>query len=200
MKFLKLIPIVLFGLFAINCPKEKTTDDGSAAALLLLVSDSTKVIPGITINATSSSEWAHVNLKSADPSVTVTNSDAWDVRFKRFVIATNSGTSGSKNGGSCELATSDYDDTTISSSSCTIVVDSLQSQTGDGGFGSANENASPSMFLWYSYDGTTHILSSKKKVYLIRGSDGTSYFKFQMLDYYSLAGTSGYPKFRFQKL
>ncbi|WP_411821257.1 HmuY family protein [Leptospira sp. 'Mane'] len=200
MKFLNLLLIVFFGSLLINCPKEKAADDGSAAALLLLVSDSSKSIPGITINATSTSEWAHVNLKSADPSVVVTNADAWDIRFKRFVIATNSGTSGSKTAGSCETATDNYDDPTISSSSCTIAVDSLQSQTGDGGFGSANENASPSMFLWYAYDGNTHILSSKKKVYLVRGSDGTSYFKFQMLDYYSSAGTSGYTKFRFQKL
>ncbi|GBF51028.1 hypothetical protein LPTSP4_25590 [Leptospira ryugenii] len=196
-----------FVISIIHCADSKKSSGADAALLLLQpsVSSSSNASGGISVettydgnfftttaNASSSSEWVYVSLKSGGKKA---SSDIqWDIRFKRFVIGTNSGTSGTGSGGSCSTNSTEIGSTSINQSSCTLVSDSQQTQTGDGGFGNASESASPSLFTWYNYDSNTHILSSKRLVYVLRGSDGT-FYKLQMLDYYSSAGTSGYMKF-----
>ncbi|MDZ4728201.1 MAG: HmuY family protein [Leptospira sp.] len=216
MKFIikkSILFILLFFFYQCEEGKQKNSDMG-ASALLLLQPASTQTnsttsstqdvetkaegsLYSTTVNASSTSAWMYVSLKEGGKKA---SSDIqWDIRFKRFVIGTNSGTSGSGNGGSCDTTKSSVTDASINASTCTLVIDSVQSQTGEGGFGSASESASPSMFTWYSYDGTSHLLSSKRLVYIVRGSDGTLY-RLQMLDYYSSAGTSGYMKFYWKGL
>jgi hypothetical protein len=209
------ILIICSCVLTVCSPTGKASDDAVASALILLDPNvrgtsntattsagtvETSVSNGVyatVANASSSSEWVYVSLKEGGKKAG--SSSQWDLRFKRFVIGTNSGTSGSGNGGSCDTTKTDLSDASITSSICTIAVDSTQSQTSDGGFGSANDSASPSMFVWYNYDGTTHLLKTKNLVYLIRGSEGT-YYRLQMLDYYSSAGTSGYMKFSWKSL
>ncbi len=214
MKKLYILQIVFVLVF--NCVGEKKASDDTLASALLLVlpasagstnastsssgSVETTLTSGVyttVANASSTSEWVYVSLKEGGKKAD--SSTQWDIRFKRFVVSTNSGTSGAGSGGSCDTTKTNLSDASINVSSCTIVVDSIQSQTGDGGFGNASDSASPSMFSWYNYDGNTHLLSTKRLVYLVRGSEGTNYL-LQILDYYSSAGTSGYMKFNWKTL
>ena len=52
---------------------------------------------------------------------------------------------------------------------------------------------------WYDYDVTTHVLTPREVVYVVRGGNGR-YYKLEMLDYYHSAGTAGYPAFRWAAL
>ncbi|TGL49425.1 heme-binding protein HmuY [Leptospira wolffii] len=153
------------------------------------------------VNASSSSCWTYVDLKAGGVKTTVDGT--WDMRFKRFVIGTNSGTSGSGSAGSCDSGRNTAGLSSVVVTDCTIAIDSPQSQTGGGGFGGATESASPALFEWYIYgasgDPNDHSLTPKDKSYLIKGSDGTSYFALTMTGYYaSVGGTSGYPKFQWR--
>ncbi|TGN03277.1 HmuY family protein [Leptospira dzoumogneensis] len=144
------------------------------------------------VNATASGCWVYLDLKAGG--VETTKSGTWDLKFKRFVIGTNSGTSGSEDAGSCFIA-GDTNLASVTGGDCAIQADQLMSQTGGGGFGTATENASPALWDWYDYDGTSHILSPKARGYLIQGSDGVSHFGLEVTDYYDNASTSGFPKF-----
>ncbi|TGL35129.1 heme-binding protein HmuY [Leptospira koniambonensis] len=152
------------------------------------------------VNATASGCWAYINLKAGG--VETTKSGNWDLRFKRFIIGTNSGSSGSGNGGSCGFGdgdpATDINDVTVGG--CTIAVDSVLSQTGGGGFGTATESASPSLWTWYNYNGTTHVLTAYSIGYLIQGSDGVSNFAIEVTDYYDNANTSGFPTIKWKEL
>jgi hypothetical protein len=212
--------LILFNiLLLVFCNSPKNPEDKVALALLIAegnpnpvkVAETTPSLDKVTtvlessgvfrttVNASSTKTWILVNLKDSGKQV---ESDAWDMRFKRFVIGTNSGSSGTKQAGACDTGLLDFAIVTVSTS-CkdggTFLVDSLQSQTGGGGgAGDVSEPANPALFSWYEYNNT--VLTAKKNVYLVRGADGTSVFKLQMTDYYSQAGSSGYPTFRWSKL
>ncbi|MCW7492510.1 HmuY family protein [Leptospira sp. 2 VSF19] len=207
MKLLKTIFIGSFLFLIINCIPEKSSDDGSSAAMLLLVTEAVSASDGTTINASSTTNWVYVNLK-ANASI-VGSGDAWDMRFKRYNIGTNSGTSGSGNGGACSTGSTDYL-ATYTGSECTKVVDVQLSSSGGGPISGSTESINPVISApldldpmpagygtWYSYSNT--ILTAKPNVYIITGENGAKYV-LQMLDYYNAAGTSGYPKFRWRKL
>ncbi|EQA36722.1 HmuY protein [Leptospira inadai serovar Lyme str. 10] len=149
------------------------------------------------VNATASGCWAYLDLKAGG--IETTQSGTWDLRFKRFVIGTNSGTSGSGNGGACFNA-GETSLSNVTGGDCTPKVDQLMSQTGGGGFGTATENASPALWDWYDYNGTSHVLKPKSRGYLIQGSNGTSFFGLEMTDYYDNANTGGFPTFKWKRL
>ena len=213
MKFIFFLSIII--LCGLNCIGEKKASEDTLASTILLIlpafSDSANSVTSSSgavdttqssgiyttvANASSTSEWVYVSLKESGKKATA--SSQWDIRFKRYVIGTNSGTSGSGSGGSCDTTKTNLLDHSINTSTCPLVSDSSQSQSGEGGFGTANESASPSMIFWYSYDGISHLLRTKNLVYLVRGNDGAIY-SLQMLDYYSSAGTSGYMKFTWKR-
>ncbi|MCX7997389.1 MAG: HmuY family protein [Leptospiraceae bacterium] len=149
------------------------------------------------VNATSTKQWVY--FRFVDGKQVSSSSNDWDLRFKRFIIGSNSGTSGTGSAGVCNT---NYTDFTIANNSivCTsFTADTQQSQTGGGvGMGDVNETANPSLFGWYNYNNT--ILTSKGLVYVVRNSFGNAYYKLQILDYYSQAGTSGYITFRWAKI
>jgi len=200
-------------LFFVSCESKKPNESSAAALLILeggfgLGGDTAlnKVTtkedsPGVfltTVNATSTRNWVFVNLNGSG--IQVLEADSWDLRFRRFLIGTNSGTSGSGSGAACKTGLTNFNAVTIvTTCSTSFQVDSIQSQTGGGGgAGDVNDSANPEMFEWYSYNNT--ILTAKSEVYIVRGKDGTKKYKVQMTDYYSMAGTSGYPTFRWAKL
>ncbi|PJZ75784.1 HmuY family protein [Leptospira neocaledonica] len=213
MKTLYSIFIILMATLTVFCGPSTGGDDGLAilAALedggggCIKVAGDTTTTPnspsaGINttrVNATSSGCWVYLDLKAGG--IETTNSGTWDLKFKRFIIGTNSGTSGSANGGSCFNA-GDTNLGDVTGGDCTLLVDKLMSQTGGGGFGTASENASPVLWDWYDYNETSHELTPKTRGYLIRGSDGTSFFGLEMIDYYDDASTSGFPKFTWKEL
>lgn len=149
------------------------------------------------VNATSTRQWVY--FRFMDGKQVSSSSDDWDLRFKRFVIGSNSGTSGTKNAGVCNTNYMDFSLVTSSTICTNFIADTQQSQTGGGsGMGDVNESANPSLFDWYNYSNT--ILTSKGLVYVVRNSFGNAYYKLQILDYYSQAGTSGYITFRWAKI
>lgn len=206
-------------LFVYDCnSKPDTSEEDAAVAFFLLSSEGNQtqnrncnlrennvVTSGSPltseVNATSTRCWMLLSLNSGGIQVD-TNSIDWDLRLRRFVIGTNSGSSGPGQGGSCDTGLTDFASvTTGNRGNCASLsnfqVDTNQSQDG-AGFADVNDSASPVLFNWYTYNNT--ILTAKNNVYVIRDSKGTSFFKLQMLDYYSSSGTSGYPKFRWAKL
>jgi len=198
-------------------PKEQSSDD-AAIALFLLSSEAvnseglncklqeqstiTQGSPTTTqVNATSTRCWMLVSLERSGIQLGSNEKD-WDLRFKRFVIGTNSGTSGSEKGAACDTGLTDFAVISVANKAAcntesNFKIDSIQSQDG-AGFGNVNDSANTALFNWYNYNNTT--LTAKANVYIVRGSNGSSLFKLQMLDYYSSAGTSGYPQFRWAKL
>jgi hypothetical protein len=52
---------------------------------------------------------------------------------------------------------------------------------------------------WYDYDGSTHTLSPKPRVYLLRGRDGVAY-RLQIQSYYDASGEVHRPQLRWSPL
>ena len=151
------------------------------------------------VTATSGSNWSYCDLGTL---ATVDEFNAaWDLRFQRFRISTNSGTTDSGDGGSCNTGSTDFDSVT-SSTACTIQADVSLSVSigGAGGTDTVDFEGADALKEWYDYNSSTHVLTAKDDVYLIRSSDGGSIYKIQMTDYYSESGTSGYPTFRWESL
>ncbi|MDF3821552.1 HmuY family protein [Leptospira sp. 96542] len=222
----KSIPFVILIIFSfvINCTmKPKSDDDSSAALLLLFGAEAGSTIPctavpanavnttgtyTTTVNASSGCAWVYLSLKS-DGIKVESSSSQWDLALKRYNIQTNSGTSGTANGGACKSGSTNFA-SAFTGAECTPVVDVRLSSAGGGPVSASAESINPIMAApldlspmpagygaWYTYSNT--ILTAKTDVYIITGSDGSKY-ALQMLDYYSSAGTSGYPKFQWKKL
>jgi hypothetical protein len=207
------LSFIVLGLF--HC-SQKQTETGTGALLLLLNEPITPSVPQVTsearvtttnesegvfltvVNASSTRTWIMVDLKSAG----VQSESNWDLRFKRFVIGTNSGTSGNLSASACDTGKLIFAEVTALTSckdGSSFEMDRLLNQSGGGsGAGDVSESANPALFNWYEYSNT--VLKAKPNVYLIKGSDGSTVFKLQMTDYYSKAGTSGYPSFRWARL
>ncbi|TGL85249.1 heme-binding protein HmuY [Leptospira congkakensis] len=206
MKFQKIFSLSMFLFFSFDCAPTGKSEEGSTA-LMLLLTDAVAATDGTTINATSTTTWVHVNLKAN--ATIVSESGLWDLRFKRYNIGTNSGTSGPRNGGACNTGSTNFS-AEYSGSECTKVVDVQLSSSGGGPISGSTESINPVIAApldltpmptgygtWYSYSNT--ILTAKPDVYIITGEDDSKYV-LQMLDYYSSAGTSGHPKFRWRRL
>lgn len=141
---------------------------------------------------------------------TVAQIGAWELSFQRFRIGTNSGTSGTGSGGACNTGSSSFGSvfsvnqfSSATSGVCPIfAVDRTLSSTtgGAGGSSDVSYSGNPAFQEWYLYDTTTHVLTAKADVLIVRSADGGSYYKVQMLDYYSDAGTSGYPSLRWAEI
>lgn len=212
--------IFLIVLFA-DCSMKPKAEDDSAALLFLLTGGNTNNLPctatanavsttgsyTTTVNASSACAWIYLSLKSNG--VAVDSSAQWDIAFKRYNVATNSGTSGSGSGGACDSGSTNFA-ATYNGSECTAVVDVKLSSAGGGPVSASSESINPVLAApldlspmppgygaWYTYSNT--ILTAKTNVYIVTGSDGSKY-ALQMLDYYNAAGTSGYPKFQWKKL
>lgn len=152
----------------------------------------------VQVNATDPEEWIYISLDQLrlmeldEPGTSV----EWDLALQRFHYALNGGVSGSGLG---ELS---------------IVEDALlfdvnlapeSGWSTDAPDSTADENALPDYAFetagdgWYDYEGTSHILTPKRRVYVVRGAEG-ELFAIQILSYYSDVGSSGWPKFTVKPL
>lgn len=138
-----------------------------------------------TIDASDEAEWVYLDV---DTGAEASPDDAsWDLGFRRFDIIVNGGINGD---GGIEVAfveAADFESITAVPADATWSSDAADGE---------DENEDPDLVFgdWYDYDFTTHVLTPKDRVYLVRSSDG-AVFKWQFADYYSMAGTSGFPKF-----
>jgi hypothetical protein len=144
------------------------------------------------VDATDESEWVYLDLEARSeviPDDPATSAD-WDLSFQRFMIRIDGGVSGAGGMELVVLADVDFDALTEAPAAGYIT----DRPDGD------DEDQDPDLaFLseggWYSYDPTTHTLSPRDLVYVVRSVEGNHY-KVEMLDYYDAAGTSGFPAFR----
>jgi len=123
---------------------------------------------------------------------------AWDLRIRRFVIATNSGVSG--DGG---VETAIVDETAFAD---------VDRAPDDGYFtdradGDDRDAEVDSPFVspdgvddpWYAYDLLNHTLTPKERVYVTRTTEGAA-FKILVHGYYADDGEAGHLSFIFQQL
>ena len=173
--------------------------DGGAAALgKVRVADNQDGSHTVQVNANDPEEWVYVSLdqlRRMEPEEPDTSVE-WDLALQRFHYALNGGVSGS---GAGELS--------IVEGALLFDVN-LAPESGwstDAPDSTADENSLPDYAFetagegWYDYDGMGHILTPKRRVYVVRGAEG-ELFAVQILSYYSEAGSSGWPKFTVKPL
>jgi len=135
----------------------------------------------LVVDASAQGEWRYVNvtlgttLEVAEPE----NSMDWDVAISRTQFRTNGGTSGAGYAGAIELPDTVWDDVTTSPT-VGFDVDAMIPLPGPPGSGQFSGNAV--LNGWYDYDSTTHQVSPKDTVFLVRTADG-DYAKLRVLQY-----------------
>ena len=143
------------------------------------------------LDATSTTDWLHVDFET-DAAVDATA--PWDLRFQRFHISANGGVSGD---GGVEVARLDgaaFADVTSAPAS------GWTTDAADGD----DANTDPDYAFeqgdgWYAYDPTTHVLTPRPIVWVVR-TNGSSTIKLELLRYYDDAGTAGWFTFRWAPL
>lgn len=103
----------------------------------------------------------------------------WDLAVRRTGFRTNSGTSGPGAGGAVDLVDQSFD-TVTNAPSEGYGVDELLPNPGPPGSGEESRN--PSLDGWYNYDSTTHVVSPRETVYVVRHADG-EYSKIEIENY-----------------
>ena len=145
-----------------------------------------------TIDATADETWVYFDLETGtqvevdDPQTDLT----WDLGFRRFHIATNSGVSGSA-GSEIAIVEGSFDSVT------TVPTDGFLVDEADGD----DENPDPDYVFheWYDYNFMTHVLTPRAQTYVVVTGAGNA-FKVALDHYYDDAGTSGHPRFAWAAL
>lgn len=161
------------------------TDAGSAPVLGALTKKE--------FDTTSAEAWVYVDLESGEarPGATAPDWPAWDLKLQRFKVALNGGASGTGNVQVVVLTNTDF---------ATVTRAPREPYISDGVDGS-DSDLDPDTVLsngdngWYDYNTTTHALSPRPTVYVLRSNEG-AYFKLAIDGYYNAAGSSGYLQLR----
>jgi hypothetical protein len=130
--------------------------------------------------------WVYLDLATgarvspADPA----DDDGWDLALQRTHVATNGGTTGT--GGVMVAYGGDVFRDASPNGAAWLADD-----------GTDAVSASSPAGRWYDYDPTSHTVSARDDVFLVRATDGRTY-RVQFLDYYDGAGVSGHVELRWQ--
>lgn len=153
---------------------------------------------GITTTVVAANDqdaWIYLDLESGSAVVPNAPDDApadlleWDLGFQRQRIKINGGISGQGNAAVALVSDTGFDALTRAPAAAYIADEPDQDDNGEPEYAmSSGDNA------WYDYDVTTHVLTPKDVVYVIRSVEGNHY-KLAMQSYYDDAGTSGFPSF-----
>lgn len=164
---------------------EATSDDTSADSGKVEHQELGGGVVRTTVDASDESAWVMLDLDG--PSELAGDAPGWELGFQRFAIIVNGGVSGSEG---VEVAWVEG----VAFESLVELPEGL-SWTSDAADGDDDDSDPDLAFVdWYDYDFTTHLLSPKDRVYLIRKGEGTL-FKLQIADYYSEQGTGGFVQF-----
>jgi hypothetical protein len=135
------------------------------------------------VDATSMEDWIYVDFETG---AEIADTGPWDLRFQRFHVSTNGGASGT---GGVEVAsiaarfaaivepppTGYYADADVDGDE---VIDYAFDQNG----------------AWYDYDQTTHVLTPRQLVWVVKTAGGST-VKLAIDSYYDTAGTGGWMTF-----
>jgi hypothetical protein len=149
------------------------------------------------VDARDEMQWIYLSLQQgkAVPVEEEGDAMAWDLALQQFNLKLNGGASGSGNSAVALLRGAVFDDVAAVPAEAMFLTD----QPDANGDGVEEYVMSTGDTAWYDYNFTTHVLTPKDLVYVVRGADG-SYYKLEMLDYYDAAGTVHYPTFRWAPL
>ncbi|AEI62373.1 HmuY family protein [Corallococcus macrosporus] len=145
------------------------------------------------VNATGSSEWIGLDLDNGTQ-VSKETDAAWDVAFQRFNILSRGGVSGSGDVAVAVLTETDFAQVTQAPADGYLV----DAEDGEDR-GTDPDSAFNVGDGWYAYDMSTHALSARRNVYVVRSDEG-AYFKIALQSYYDDAGTPGMLSFRWAKV
>lgn len=143
------------------------------------------------VDATSMTEWTYGDFEIGEET---DETGPWDLRFQRFHISTNGGISGS---GGVEVAPV-----------AGMTFAQVTSPPGSGWISDAPDgddaNMDPDYAFeqgdgWYDYNPTSHALTPKPLVWVVKTTGG-SMIKLQIEKYYSDAGTAGWFTLRWSPL
>jgi hypothetical protein len=139
-----------------------------------------------TIDARSRENWAYFNFSRGAAVATSQESLDWDLAFRRTDILTNSGdTSPEGSGGAVDLGEIPLEEAIPPSEG--YLVDVTDEERGV-------EN--PDLHKWYSYNWTTHIVSSKNHTYALRTATGETVL-LTFLSYYCDDGSPACVTFQY---
>jgi hypothetical protein len=139
-------------------------------------------VPEGAIRLDGTQDWAYLSFANGPVDVTdASNSTEWDLGVKGYLIRTNSGLSGAGLGGAVQMKDAIWDSIKTTDTVGFAVDEEINEPGPPGSVSSAP--ASPAFEYWYDYDFTTHELSAKDSVYVVRGADG-GYAKVTLLGGY----------------
>jgi hypothetical protein len=134
------------------------------------------------VDSTSITAWTYADFETG---AEVPTTGAWDLRFQRFHISTNGGVSGT--GGVAIAAVTGMSFEAVTTAPATGYISDSADGNGDGMPDFALDQGDG----WYDYDSSSHVLSPKPIVWIVKTDHGTT-LKLEILTYYDDAGTAGW--------
>jgi len=136
-----------------------------------------------TIEAVGPDAWSYFDF-SRGSAVEPDGPRGWDLAFRRFGIMANGGPGFAGDGGIADLGPIPFD-SVIDAPVAGYAVTAARA-----------DSVNPAIERWYDYGFTSHILSSKRHVYVIRTADGR-FAKLVILGYYCAGATPGCITFQY---
>jgi hypothetical protein len=130
------------------------------------------------IDATAKDKWVHFSfskLAKFTGDKLASDSDEWDIVFRRAKILTNGGASGKKGMAEVTIAVGAGFDSVMAPPEAGWAKDQTTANF--------DENMNPALDKWYLYDFWTHKLKPRDEVYALKTANG-DFVKLQLLDYY----------------
>ena len=149
--------------------------------LLLTAVPRDPAVVRLTVDASQDSQTVGVRLGRGTVSTLAANTPStdWDISFRRTWIQTNSGTSGTLHAGAMLTQATSLEEVTTASTG-TYTEDKVLPLPGPPNSGEASGN--PVLNDWYNYDQTTHIVTPKDSVFLVKTVEG-AFAKVRILSY-----------------
>jgi hypothetical protein len=194
------VVILLMGLALTSCAddlKPSPAPPDSATVLPTVSSVRAGDVVTTTIDASYTDAWVYFDFEGDTQVMTpeASGGRAWDLGFQRFKVKSNGGVSGQAD---AEVAV--LDGRTLDGVDGAPATGWLR----DGPDGEDGNPDPDTVFnrgedTWFSYDTSTHVLSAKPRVYVVRTADD-GFFAVQMLRYYDDAGNPGFLQLRWRKV
>jgi hypothetical protein len=154
-------------------PDTETPDEGPQDPILSHVDNGDGTFT-TTVNATSDAEWIGLDLDQRRQA-NGAEDQQWDLAFQRYHIRVRGGVNGTGSVEAVVLSGADFAQV-IQAPAAGYATDATESPVFEGAD------------AWYNYDPSSHKLSPRDRVYVVRTDEG-AFFKVKILAYYDAAGT-----------